>query len=428
MYKKHLSRREMLRGSSALLSAAAAQSVLPAWMPRLAFAPVQQAARGDVLISVFLRGGADTLNMVVPHGEDAYYSARPRLAIPRPDDNSADAKVLDLDGFFGLHPALAPLLPVFQNGGMIAVHAAGSPNETRSHFEAMDFMERGTPGDYALASGWIGRHLATLNTGNTSPIRAVGWGTAVQAALRGTISPVAIQSIVDYHLNGDTATASRMLASLNRLYSLDSELLSASAQAAESAINILASVAYADYRPQNGVTYPNSDFALALRQSAALIRADVGLEAACIDLGGWDTHVNQGGAEGQQARLMRDLAEGLAAFYTDMGADMRHVSVTIMSEFGRRVAENGGGGTDHGHGGALLVMSGSLAQRNVVAKWPGLTPDALSQGEDLATTTDYRDVLAELLTLRLNNSALMRHFPELHADPGRGLHHLISKF
>ena len=240
MHKKSLSRRELLRSSSAMLSAAAAQSALPAWMPRLAFAPAQQAARGDVLISIFLRGGADTLNMVVPHGEDAYYAARPKIAIPRPDDSAPTAKVLDLDGFFGLHPALAPLLPVFQGGEMLAVHAAGSPDETRSHFEAMDFMERGTPGEYALASGWIGRHLATLNTGNTSPIRAVGWGTAVQAALRGSISPVAIKSIVDYHLNGDEQVAAQMLASLNRLYSLDDgDSLRDSAQATESAINML---------------------------------------------------------------------------------------------------------------------------------------------------------------------------------------------
>ncbi len=369
-----------------------------------------------MLISIFLRGAADMLNMIVPHGEDAYYAARPKLAIPRPDDR-ADAKVLDLDGFFGLHPALGALLPIFQGGEMLAVHAAGSPDETRSHFEAMDFMERGTPGEYTLASGWIGRHLATLNTGNTSPIRAVGWGTAVQAALKGGIAPVAIKSIVDYHLNGDERVAAQMLASLNKLYSLDSDLLTASAEATESAIDILARVGYQNYRPQNGANYPQTDFALALRQSAALIRADVGLEAACIDLGGWDTHVNQGGAQGQQARLMTQLAEGLAAFHQDMGDAMHGVSVVVMSEFGRRVAENGGGGTDHGHGSALLVMGGNLAQQNVVARWPGLAKDALDRGEDLATTTDYRDVLSELLAQRLNNSAIPDIFPNFTPTP-----------
>lgn len=416
MYTK-LSRREMLRGSAAALAAASAQAMLPAWMPRLAFAPVQQGARGDVLISIFLRGGADMLNMVVPHGEDAYYAARPKLAIPRPDDNSADARVLDLDGFFGLHPALGALLPAFHAGEMLAVHAAGSPDETRSHFEAMDFMERGTPGEYTLASGWIGRHLATLNTGNTSPIRAVGWGTAVQAALRGGIAPVAIKSIVDYHLNGDERVAAQMLASLNRLYSLESDSLTESAQATESAIQILQRVGYDRYQPRNGAVYPQNDFGMALRQTAALIRADAGLEAACLDLGGWDTHVNQGGAQGQQARLMTQLAEGLAAFHADLSDLMGHVSVVVMSEFGRRVAENGGGGTDHGHGSALLVMGGNLARQNVVADWRGLSEDALDRGEDLAITTDYRDVLAELLTLRLNNAALADIFPNFAPTP-----------
>ncbi|MFN8563175.1 MAG: DUF1501 domain-containing protein [Anaerolineae bacterium] len=384
----------------------------PGWRSRLL-----SRARGDVLISIFLRGGADMLNMVVPHGEDAYYAARPKLAIPRPDDTSADSRVLDLDGFFGLHPALGALLPIFQGGEMLAVHAAGSPDETRSHFEAMDFMERGTPGEYTLASGWIGRHLATLNTGNTSPIRAVGWGTAVQAALRGSISPVAIKSIVDYHLNGDERVAAQMLASLNRLYSLESDSLTESARATESAIDILARVGYQNYQPRNGAVYPQTDFAMALRQTAALIRADVGLEAACLDLGGWDTHVNQGGAQGQQARLMTQLAEGLAAFHTDMADAMARVSVVVMSEFGRRVAENGGGGTDHGHGSALLVMGGNLAKQNVVANWLGLEGDALDRGEDLAITTDYRDVLAELLTLRLNNAAIPAIFPNFTATP-----------
>jgi uncharacterized protein (DUF1501 family) len=320
--------------------------------------------------------------------------------------------VLDLDGFFGLHPALAPLLPVFKGGEMTAVHATGSPDETRSHFEAMDFMERGTPGDFSLQTGWIGRHLATLDTGNTSPVRAVGWGTAVQASLRGTVSPIAIKSIADYHLGGDIKAAARMMTAIDSLYKLDSNTLYASAQATTSAIQVVAGIGYQNYQPQNGATYPDGDFASALKQTAALIRADVGLEAACIDLGGWDTHVNQGGVEGQQASLMADLANGLAAFHTDMGADMQHITVVVMSEFGRRVQENGGGGTDHGHGSALLTMSGNLSSgKPVLAKWPGMSEDKLDRGEDLAITIDYRDVLGELMTNRLHNPALDKVFP-----------------
>ncbi|MBE2266795.1 MAG: DUF1501 domain-containing protein [Anaerolinea sp.] len=416
MSTRVLSRREFLRSSAAVTGAAAAAAALPAWMPRLAFAPPGQAVRGDVLIAIFLRGGADSLNIVVPHGEDAYYRARPTLAIPRPDDSSAGAngRVLDLDGFFGLHPALASLLPIFQGGELLAVHATGSPHDTRSHFEAMDYMERGTPGDYSLATGWIGRHLATLNTGNTSPLRAVGWGTALQAALRGTSSPVALQSIVDYHLNGDPAQAALMSNALNALYSLETGSIYESALATRAAIDLLAGIDYASYIPQNGTTYPESEFGMALRQTAALIRAEVGLETACIDVGGWDTHVNQGGAEGQQARLLADLANGLAAFHQDMGVS--GVSVVVMSEFGRRLQENGGGGTDHGHGGAMLVMGGSVIQTPVVARWNGLNTEALDNG-DLAITTDYRDVLAELLTRRLNNAALADVFPNFTPTP-----------
>jgi uncharacterized protein (DUF1501 family) len=239
----------------------------------------------------------------------------------------------------------------------------------------------------------------------------------VQAALRGSISPVAIKSIVDYHLNGDERIAAQMLASLNRLYSLESDSLTASAQATESAIQILDRVGYERYQPRNSAVYPQNDFGMALRQTAALIRADVGLEAACLDLGGWDTHVNQGGVQGQQARLMTQFAEGLAAFHADVSDLMGHVSVIVMSEFGRRVAENGGGGTDHGHGSALLVMGGNLARQNVVANWLGLSGDALDRGEDLAITTDYRDVLAELLTLRLNNAAISDIFPNFTPAP-----------
>lgn len=414
-----LSRRQLLRHSQAVATAAAARAALPAWLPRLTFAPLYQNLAGDVLVVVFLRGGADTLNMIVPHGEDAYYSARPQLAIPRPDD-SADLRAVDLDGFFGLHPSLARLLPVFQNGGMTAVHATGSPDPTRSHFEAMDFMERGTPGEHGLNTGWVGRHLASLENGNRSPLRAVGWGTAPQAAIQGPISPVAIQSIVDYHLQGDRETAAAMLASLNRLYAVETEeSLQAAAEATSDAINLVQRIDINGYVPQNGATYPENEFAAALKQTAALVRAQVGLETAAIDLGGWDTHVNQGSTEGQQANLLTTLSEGLAAFHQDMGADMRRVTVVVMSEFGRRLQENGARGTDHGHGGALLVMNGDLQAAPVVAKWPGLAPDTLDDG-DLAITTDYRDVLSEIIRVRLGNDNLNAVFPDF-APGGVGL-------
>ena len=414
MFKERISRRDMIKGSAILTGLATAYAGLPGWMPRLAFAQPYKNPAGDILVSIFLRGGADFLNMVVPYGEDAYYDARPQLAIPRPDASS-DLKVLDVDGFFGLHPALSPLLPIFNGGEMTAVHATGSPHETRSHFEAMDFMERGTPGSYDVTSGWIGRHLSLLDTDNPSPIRGIGWGTAVQMALTGAPSVVAMKSIIDYHLDGDEALAMQMMESLVSLYSLETNSLEETAIATQSAIDVVASVGYENYIPKNGATYPENDFAFALRQTASLIRADVGLEAACIDLGGWDTHVNQGGVEGTQARLMTQLAEGLAAFHQDMGTDMSNITVVIMSEFGRRLEENGGRGTDHGHGGSVMLMSGNLAQPGIVANWPGLTPDVLDRG-DLAITIDYRDVLSELLTKRLNNPGIAEIFPNYAAD------------
>ena len=412
---KQLSRREFLKSSGLFSGLAAAYTAMPAWMPRLAFAQPYNDPAGDVMIVIFLRGGADMLNMIVPYAEDTYYSARPTLAIPRPDDSSSDLKTLDLDGFFGLHPSLALLLPLFQSQQMTAIHAAGSPHETRSHFEAMGFMERGTPGSFDLTSGWVGRHLATLDNGSSSPIRGIGWGTALQASLVGAPSVVAMQSIIDYHLDGDVQAATQMMESLVSLYAMEEESLYASVESTRAAIDVVANVGYENYVAQNGATYPETDFALALRQTAALIRADVGLEVASIDLGGWDTHVNQGGVEGDQAQLMVTLSEGLAAFHQDMGVDMNGVTVVVMSEFGRRLNENANRGTDHGHGGALLLMSDNLTQGPVVANWQGLSEDALDMGRDLAITTDYRTVLSELLQKRLRNDNLNEIFPEFNS-------------
>lgn len=413
MIQKKLTRREFFTQSRLLDKVASAQTTLPHWMPRLAFAQPYNNPTGDVLVVVFLRGGADSLNMIVPHGDERYYQARPRLSIPRPDDNSQPLKTLDLDGFFGIHPALSPLIPIFQGGQIKAVHGTGSPHDTRSHFEAMDFMERGTPNGFTVTSGWVGRHLATINNGNESPVRGVGWGTAIQKSLTSAPSTIAMKSIVDYHLNGDTQQAERIMQSLMTLYTVAEAPLMASAQATQAAIDVIQKVDYASYIPQNGAEYPETDFAFALRQTAALIRAQVGLEVACVDLGGWDTHNNQGTTEGQQARLMTDLANGLASFHQDLGIDMNRVSVVVMSEFGRRVAENANLGTDHGHGGAMLVMGGNFDfSAPVMANWVGLEPDALDQNEDLPITIDYRDILGELLMKRLRNVNLSDIFPD----------------
>ncbi len=406
-----ITRRDMLKRSMALSALASAQIAWPGWMPRLSFAPKNRAPRGDVLVVVFLRGGADGLNIVVPHGENAYYDARPQINLARPDDSKADKgkKALDLDGFFGVHPALEPLLPIFKGNQLVAVHATGSPDPTRSHFDAMSFMERGTPGSSALNTGWIGRHLASLDTGSNTPLRAIGWGNSLQASLRGTISATAIKSIVDYHLRGRADTANEMLASLNALYAADPGAMKLAAEQTNAVLDLVSRVNVASYKPANDASYNDkNEFDMALMQTAALIKADVGLEVSAIDVGGWDTHQNE------IADLTKDLTtlgKGLANFHADMGDAMKDITVVVMSEFGRRVEENASGGTDHGHGNMMLVMGGHVAPKPVIAQWPGLSSDKLSNG-DLAITIDYRDVLSEILTARLNNPAVDTVFPD----------------
>ena len=401
-----ISRRAFLRQSGALAGLSASLAVFPSWMPRLSFAPRYENPPGDVLVYIFLRGGADGLNMIVPHADADYYTARPQIAVP-------EAEVLDLDGFFGLHPALAPLLPIFQDGNMVAVHAVGNPNPTRSHFDAQHLVESGAQAK--LDSGWVGRHLAALHPESDAPLRAVGWGISVQRALHGT-KAIALQSIVDYHLQGRSEAAQAMLETLDALYTLDQYGLAEAAHATRDAVQVVQSVNVDAYPPQNSVTYPEDDFGQALRQTAVLMRAEVGLEAACIDLGGWDTHENQGSVEGRQAQVMQQLAQGLAAFYTDLGPQVERVTVVVMSEFGRRVTENASGGTDHGHGNMMLVMGSELTARPVIAQWPTLTEEARDRG-DLAITIDYRSVLSEILQHKLGATALERVFPDFAPQP-----------
>ena len=403
-----LSRRDFLQ---AAVRAPVALS-WPAWMPRLAFAPEGVAPRGDTLIVVFLRGAADVLNMVVPHGEDFYYQARPTLAIPRPDDNQAqvDQRAVDLDGFFGLHPAMDPLTEAWQSGHLALVHACGAPDESRSHFRAMELMERGVSDQRGPASGWIGRHLASLNTGNPSPLRAIGLGDQVPRSLRGSVPVTALQSIADFHLGGDLAAAARMQSLLASMYT-EQEPLGVIGQETLEILDTLESLDPAGYQPAAQANYPQSDFGRSLRQVAMLIKAQVGLEVAAIDIGGWDTHFGQGAGQGLMAGLLDDLSSGLAALHTDLADHLNELSVVVMSEFGRRVHENASLGTDHGHGSAMLLLGGGLVGGQVHGAWPGLAEGQLFGPGDLAVTTDYRDVLSEICRRRLNNPAVELIFP-----------------
>jgi uncharacterized protein (DUF1501 family) len=378
------------------------------WMPRLSFAPKNTAPRGDTLVVVFLRGAADVLNMVVPHGEDAYYQLRPTLGIARPDDSRKmkEERTVDLDGFFGFHPNMSSLLEAWQSKRLAIIHACGAPDESRSHFKAMELMERGVDDERGPASGWIGRHLATLNTGNSSPLRAVGMGTRPQRSLSGSVPVSALRSIADFHLGGDQRALQQMRAALSYVYQNDEM-----GQDTLAIMDTLQKLDPTNYQPSNS-KYPDSEFGLALKQTAMLIKAEVGLEVSAIDLGGWDTHFTQGSLNGIMPNLMKDLAEGLAAFHADMADHMNKLTIVTMSEFGRRAYENGSLGTDHGHGSMMMVLGGNVDGRKVHGQWPGMGEGQLMGPGDLAVTTDYRDVLSEVLIKRLNNSATSDVFPE----------------
>ncbi|MEM7334996.1 MAG: DUF1501 domain-containing protein [Chloroflexota bacterium] len=389
-----------------------AVQTLPAWMPRFSLADPHKGPAGDTLVCIFLRGGADGLNMIVPHGDDEYYAHRKFLGIPRPDDNSTQAgngRALDLDGFFGLHPALGSLHDIYSGGAMAFVQATGAPDESRSHFEAMDLMERGATsnGDY---TGWLARHLSTLNTGNESALRAIGVGDMLPASLTGAVSSTALKSIAEYHLMGQDEQVGQMQTLLQSLYNQKEDLLSSAANQTFAAIDILGQVHSEGYVAQ-GRPYAEQEFGQALKMVAQLIKADVGVEVACVDLGGWDTHVGQGGAQGYMANLLTELSEGLAAFYEDLQAQMGKVTVVVMSEFGRRLQENGGLGTDHGHGSMMMLMGHGINGGRVYADWPGLHDDQLVGPGDLAITTDYRDILGEVIRKRLNNPMIDSIFP-----------------
>lgn len=408
-----LSRRRFLGWGVGGLGAAVASAALPALLPRVALGT--EGPRRDVLVSIFLRGGADGLTLCVPHFDDAYYALRPTLAVPRPDAASP-RRAVDLDGRFGLPPAMAALAEPFADGHLAIVHACGLEGATRSHFDAMRFVEVGMGGaPFGLGAGWIGRHLQDVPPVDAGAVlRAVALDSALPRSLAGAPSSTPVPDPTDYGILGPGGDSPAWQERLWRLYDRAEEPLSTSALTARQTAALLRAVDVAGYRPAGGVTYPEDELGQALRSTAALIRAGVGLEVASIDVGGWDTHEAQGPFEGDMASLMASLSTGLVAFYRDLwSADQPGVVVVVQSEFGRNAFENGSAGTDHGHGGALFVLGGSVVGGRVLGTWPGLEPEQLYEGQDLATTTDYRDVLSEILARRLDNPAPAASF----ADP-----------
>jgi uncharacterized protein (DUF1501 family) len=395
----------------------------PAWFPRFTFASsaAKAAAQTDTLICVFLRGGADGLNIVVPYGEQRYYDNRPTLAVAEP--GSSQYSALEIDGFFGFHPSLAPLKELFDDGVFAPVIATGSHDDTHSHFDAMEFMESGVPGDKSVNTGWLARHLDVMRSANDSAFRALAIGYEVPSSLRGPVPATALNSIEEFHLEIYEAEAEQFQQTLQALYS-GTSFVDVQALQTLDAVNSLAESGASGFQPENGAAYPDgSYFAAGLQEIAKIIKADVGLEAACVDYGNWDTHEGQGGAgpEGWMSSNLNDLARSLQAFYQDMGDRMNRVTVVVMSEFGRRIDENGSAGTDHGHGGVFFVLGGKVRGGKVYGQWPGLAPGDLYGPGDLAITTDYRTILKEILRKRMGNKKVGKVFPKYKAEAELGI-------
>lgn len=396
-----ITRRVFLRNGAL---GAVGTAAIPLFLQRAVFAAPDPGTRSKRLVVIFQRGAADGLNIVVPHGEPAYYALRPTISVPR-------NAVIDLDGFFGLHPSLAPLQTIWNQKHLAIVHAAGSPDPTRSHFDAQDFMESGTPGVKATEDGWLNRSLHTIPASD-SPFRAVAMGPSIPRILSGPEAVVAINNINDFGVGGRNGKASPIENSFEAMYagSVDA-VLHGSAEETFDAVKMLKSANPEQYTPASGVTYPRGRFGEGLKQLAQLIKANLGVQVAFADIGGWDHHVNEGSTEGQIANVLRDFGQSLASFWTDLGDLAEDTVVVTMSEFGRTVHENGNRGTDHGHANVMFVLGGPVRGGRVYGRWPGLNSSELYEARDLAVTTDFRTVLAELVQRQLHGSDMSAVFP-----------------
>jgi len=408
-----ISRRYFLKsGGIAMLGMAS----LPSFLQRAVAATVS--ANKKKMVVLFQRGAMDGLNVVVPFAEPNYYRIRPSIAIPDPRRGGAEAAI-DLDGFFGLHPSLAPLQPLFQKNELAIVQAVGSPDPTRSHFDAQDFMESGTPGVKSTEDGWLNRALQIAPEDHPSPFRAVAFGPYLPRTLQGSVSAIAIPDLKQFKMYGPQQIVE---GGFEAMYAqtVDQALRGVGHETFE-AIDQLKKINPDQYEPENGAEYPKSRFGQSLMEIAELFKADVGLEVAFLDSGGWDHHVNEGGVQGQLSNLLRDLGQGIAAFHQDMGDRMNDVVFVSMSEFGRTAHENGNRGTDHGHANCMFVMGGGVKGGKVYTRWPGLSEEHLNQGRDLAVTTDYRSVLGEIISMHLGDKDLGKVFPGFANDPNQFL-------
>jgi uncharacterized protein (DUF1501 family) len=410
-----ITRRIFLKnGAMAVVDTAA----VPSFLTCAAWAAAAAGSNNKRLVVIFQRGAADGLNIVVPHAEPSYYAMRPSINIPR-------QQVIDLNGFFGLHPSLAPLKPLWDQRQLAIVHAAGSPDTTRSHFDAQDYMESGTPGVKITSDGWLNRTLQSELAAGHSPFRGIALGTSLPRILAGKAPAVAVSNVNGFSIAGGNPAAAPLGNTFEAMYaeSVDSVLHSTGRETFE-AVKMLKSADPQRYTPAPGANYPPGRFGDALRQTAQLIKSNLGVQIAFTDIGGWDHHVNEGATEGQLATVLRDFSQSIAAFWTDLGSITADTVLVTMSEFGRTARENGNRGTDHGHANVMFVLGGPVRGGRVYGRWPGLDPSQLNEGRDLALTTDFRRVLGEAVSRHLGNTNLTSVFPGFDNSPQACLRYL----
>jgi uncharacterized protein (DUF1501 family) len=365
----------------------------PHWLARAAEVAER---RKKVLVAIFQRGAVDGLNVIVPYGDQRYYDLRPNIAIPKGD-------VIQLDQRFGLHPSLQPLKAIYDARRLAIIDAVGSPDPTRSHFDAQDYMESGTPGLKATRDGWMNRALPEIK-GPVSPVRAVSLGNNLARTVRGPIGAIAVNNLAEFQVK-DTASSTTFESMYDKT---PDKVLNGTGRETFEAVKLLQSIQNQKYTPANGAQYPQGRFGQSMQQIARMIKANVGMEVAFADIGGWDTHVNEAP---QLANLLRDFSQSLAAFHLDLGEYMDDVVLVTMSEFGRTAKENGNRGTDHGHANYMLVMGSPIQGGKIYGDWPGLEHEQLYEGRDLNLTTDFRDVLSELVTKHLGTRDAEKVFP-----------------
>src|SRR5271165_1352607 len=411
-----ITRRIFLRNSALAVVGTAA---VPSFLTRAAFGAVENGGRTKRLVVIFQRGAADGLNIVVPHAEMQYYAMRPSINIPR-------KAVIDLNGFFGLHPALASFQPLWQQRHLAIVHAAGSPDTTRSHFDAQDFMETGTPGVKATEDGWLNRLLHGLpSTAQNSPFRAIALGPSLPRILSGSEPAVAMNNINDFSVGGRNPKASPAATAFEAMYDHSSDaVLHTTGEETFDAVQMLKIADPGKYTPAASANYPKGRFGDSLRQLAQLIKANLGVRVAFADIGGWDHHVNEGSTEGQLANVLGEFSQSIAAFWNDLGDLGEDTVVVTMSEFGRTARENGNRGTDHGHANVMFVLGRPVKGGKVYGRWPGLDQSQLYEGRDLALTSDFRQVIGEAVARHMGNKNLADVFPGYENQPGKFLKYL----